>query len=125
MVSSSILFLACVHLEGHNNLGLWCYQVKKQYYDGKLAPERQAKLDAVDFDWTVNRRNRKGKTPSQEAQVVAGAAAEAAVAAPVTALDRQRQDGALAPPQVAAAIAAAAAAGSRVAALSKVMGQGI
>lgn len=42
-----------VAYRGHNNLGRWVTSIKTAYYEGKVPADRIAKLDAIDFDWSL------------------------------------------------------------------------
>ena len=42
-----------VAYKGHNNLGRWVTSIKTAYYEGKVPADRIAKLDAIDFDWSL------------------------------------------------------------------------
>ena len=42
-----------VAYKGHNNLGRWVTSIKTAYYEGKVPTDRIAKLDAIDFDWSL------------------------------------------------------------------------
>jgi Helicase associated domain len=58
---------ACVHFHNSAALAKWVSQQRAQQAQGRLAADRKAKLDAIDFSWKLNTvKNRNTKTEDKK-----------------------------------------------------------